>query len=244
MSWYKDWFLDANYSVVYEHRDDREAEQIMDLIEQTTGHDTKRRVLDLACGSGRHAISFAKRGYSDVTGVDLSSALLDEGRAAAKELALPIKFLERDMRDVPQEKFDLAVNLFTSFGYFNKDEENAEVIVNVAQSLNDGGYFVIDFLNSLYVRKHLVAHDERLLPGGKRLEQSRWIEDGRVEKRLLIRDVEEAHEYAESVRLFELKDFERMFTTAGLTLEYLFGDYMGEPFDKGKSSRLIMFAKK
>ena len=243
-AWYKDWFLDANYTVVYEHRDDREAEQIMDLIEQTIGCDTNRRILDLACGSGRHAISFAKRGYKDVTGVDLSPALLADGEVAARKLGFYIRFLERDMRDVPQEKFDLAVNLFTSFGYFDKDEENAEVIVNVAQALNDDGYFVIDFLNSHHVRKHLVAHDERLLPGGKRLEQLRWIEDGRVEKRLLIRDAEEAHEYAESVRLFELKDFERIFSTAGLQLKHVFGSYAGEPFDMELSSRLIMFAKK
>ena len=244
MSWYKDWFIDSNYSVVYEHRDDREAEQVMDLIEDAIGRDTTRRVLDLACGSGRHAISFAKRGYADVTGIDLSPTLLAEGRAAASRLGFPIRFLERDMRKVPQEKFDLAVNLFTSFGYFNSDEENAEVIVNVARVLNNGGYFVIDFLNSHYVRKHLVAHDERLLPGGKRLEQSRWIEDGRVEKRLLVRDGEEAQEYVESVRLFELKDFENMFAASGLTLAYLFGDYTGDGFDREKSSRLIMVAKK
>jgi SAM-dependent methyltransferase len=244
MSWYRDWFLDANYSVVYEHRDDREAEQVIDLIELTIGLDRKRRVLDVGCGSGRHSILFASRGYSDVTGIDLSRALLDEARNSSEKLGLTIQFLERDMRDLPKEKFDLAVNLFTSFGYFDKDEENASVIQSVAEVLNRGGYFVIDFLNSQFVRKHLVAHDERLLPGGMRLEQSRWIEDGRVEKRLLIRNGEEAHEYIESVRLFELKDFERMFQDAGLQIHHQFGDYTGEPFDADRSKRLILFAKK
>jgi SAM-dependent methyltransferase len=244
MSWYRDWFLDANYSVVYEHRDDREAEQVIDLIELTIGLDRKRRVLDVGCGSGRHSILFASRGYSDVTGIDLSRALLDEARNSSEKLGLTIQFLERDMRDLPKEKFDLAVNLFTSFGYFDKDEENASVIQSVAEVLNRGGYFVIDFVNSQFVRKHLVAHDERLLPGGMRLEQSRWIEDGRVEKRLLIRNGEEAHEYIESVRLFELKDFERMFQDAGLQIHHQFGDYTGEPFDADRSKRLILFAKK
>ncbi|HWF43922.1 MAG TPA: methyltransferase domain-containing protein [Candidatus Kapabacteria bacterium] len=244
MSWYRDWFLDANYSVVYEHRDDREAEQVIDLIEQTIGLERKRRVLDVGCGSGRHSILFALRGYSDVTGIDLSRSLLDEARNSAEKLRIAIQFLERDMRDLPKEKFDLAVNLFTSFGYFDKDEENASVIDSVGEVLNRGGYFVIDFLNSHFVREHLVAHDERLLPGGMRLEQSRWIEEGRVEKRLLIRNGEEAHEYVESVRLFELEDFERMFHHAGLQIEYRFGDYTGEPFDADRSKRLILFAKK
>ena len=244
MSWYRDWFLDANYSVVYEHRDDREAEQIIDLIEKTIGVERNRRVLDIACGSGRHAILFAIRGYSDVTGIDLSNALLDEARSASHKQRMSVRFLERDMRDLPDEQFDLAVNLFTSFGYFDKDEENARVIDRVAGVLNEGGYFVIDFLNSQYVRKHLVAHDVRLLPGGMRLEQSRWIEEGRVEKRLLIRNGEEAHEYVESVRLFDVKDFERMFGTAGLTIEQKFGGYTGEPFDRDSSKRLILFARK
>jgi SAM-dependent methyltransferase len=242
--WYKDWFLDANYSVVYEHRDDEEAEQMLDLIEQTIGRDTRRRVLDLGCGSGRHAVSFAKRGYSDVTGIDLSPTLLDEARAAAVDTTLDIRFLERDMRDVPDEMFDLTVNLFTSFGYFDEDEDNAVVVRNVAEHLSAGGYFVIDFFNSPWVRDHFVAHDERVLAGGGRLEQSRWIENGRVEKRLLIRDGLDAHEYIESVRLFELADFEKMFAQSALHIVHVFGSYTGEPFDLRKSSRLILFARK
>ena len=244
MSWYKDWFRDANYSTVYEHRDESEAEQMIDLIERTTGHDTSRRVLDLACGSGRHALSFARRGYADVTGVDLSPTLLDEGRSISAELGYNIRFLERDMRDVPNESFDLTVNLFTSFGYFATDEENAGVVQSVASHLSVGGYFVIDFFNSHYVREHFVAHDERVLSGGRRLEQSRWLQDGRVEKRLLIRDALDAQEFIESVRLFELKDFERMFNESGLKLAHIFGSYTGETFDSKKSSRLIMFAQK
>ena len=244
MSWYKDWFLDANYRVVYEHRDEGEAAQMLDLIEQTIGRDTDRRVLDLGCGSGRHAISFARRGYKDVTGVDLSSTLLNEAKVSADALGLDVRFIERDMRELPSETFDLVVNLFTSFGYFDKDEENALVIANVASHLNPGGYFVIDFLNSQFVREHLVAHDERVLPGGARLEQSRWIENGRIEKRLLIRNGLEAQEYIESVRLFDASDFIQMFGMCGLRVEHTFGSYFGEPFDSRRSSRLILFARK
>jgi SAM-dependent methyltransferase len=244
MAWYKDWFCDSNYRVVYEHRDETEAEQMIDLLERTIGHEPKRRVLDVGCGSGRHTISFAKRGYKDVTGIDLSASLLSEAREQSATLGLSIRFLERDMRDVPDETFDLAVNLFTSFGYFDKDEENAEVIRNVAKCLPKSGQLVIDFLNSQWVRAHLVAHDERVVPDGTRIEQTRWIENGRIEKRLLIRNSFEAKEYIESVRLFELYDFERMFRDAGLTIVHIFGSYSGDAFEPDTSPRLIMFSTK
>ncbi len=242
MTWYKDWFKDANYSVVYENRDEIEAEEMIDLIERTIGHKPERRVLDVGCGSGRHAISFAKRGYDDVTGIDLSPTLLAEAREQAKKLDLPIRFFERDMRDIPDEPFDLAVNLFTSFGYFDSDEDNEAVITNVAKQLaKNDGWFVIDFLNSRWVREHLIAHDERVAPNGMHIEQTRWIENRRIEKRLLIRNTVEASEYIESVRLFDLADFERMFQHAGLTLRHVFGTYQGALFNPDTSPRLIMF---
>ena len=242
MTWYKDWFRDSNYKVVYEHRDEFEAEEIIDLIEQTIGHQPERRVLDVGCGSGRHAILFAKRGYADVTGIDLSPTLLQEAREQATRLDLSIRFLERDMRDIPDEAFDLAVNLFTSFGYFDTDEENATVIENVTKHLiQNKGWFVIDFLNCHWVRQHLVSHDERVALNGMHIEQTRWIENRRIEKRLLIRNAVEANEYIESVKLFDLNNFQNMFRTAGLTLQHVFGTYGGAPFSPDTSPRLIMF---
>ncbi|HET6400156.1 MAG TPA: methyltransferase domain-containing protein [Candidatus Kapabacteria bacterium] len=244
MTWYKDWFRDANYSVVYEHRDEIEAEQMLDLIERCVGHDPARRVLDVGCGSGRHTIAFAKRGYADVTGIDLSPALLAEGRKEAARLELPIRFIESDMREIPEETFDLALNLFTSFGYFESDEDNSAVILRAANHLAKGGWFVLDFLNSHWVREHFVAHDERVAQNGTHVEQTRWIENNRIEKRLLLRNNFEAKEYIESVRLFELSDFERMFSNAGLTIRHLFGTYAGSAFDPDTSPRLIMFAER
>ena len=242
MAWYKDWFRDANYNVVYEHRDEEEAERMLNLIEHTIGHNPVRRVLDLGCGSGRHTIAFAKRGYSNVTGVDLSPALLQEARKESEHQHLHIRFLERDMREVPEGTFDLILNLFTSFGYFEQDEENASVIQNAARHLATDGWFVLDFLNSQWVRKHLVAHDERKASNGTTIEQTRWIENNRNEKRVLIRDKFEAKEYVESVRLFDLADFERMFVAAKLSILHYFGSYSGQPFDAETSPRLIMFA--
>ena len=248
--WYEAWFKDANYSVVYAHRDEDEAEYLLDLIERVTGKQRARSILDLGCGSGRHAISLARRGYADVTAVDLSPTLLEEARSNAKEAHVSVKFVEQDMRDLNSEdKYDLVLNLFTSFGYFALDEENAKVIHSVAKALKPFGMFILDFFNAQWVRTHLVARDERILADGRRLEQTRWLENGRVEKRLLLRgspigvEATEAHEFFESVRLFDLEDFKRMFDAAGLSLVETFGSYSGSPFDAERSPRLIMFVK-
>ncbi len=243
MTWYKDWFQDANYRMMYEHRDEGEAETAVELIEQTVGRDPGRSVLDVACGSGRHSIAFARRGYR-VTGIDLSPTLLEQARTQAQALGLNITFLQNDMRDIPDGTFDLAVNLFTSFGYFEKDEDNAEVIRNVAAHLVAGGWFVIDFLNALWVREHLIEHDTRVVGTGIHVEQTRWIEAGRIEKRILIRSAGEAREYIESVRLFDYADFERMLHDAGLELQHAFGSYSGAALDLETSPRLIMFTKR
>ena len=242
--WFQNWFRDANYSVVYAHRDEEDAENLIDLVERVTGSAPERAVLDLCCGAGRHAIALARRGYNHVCGVDLSTTLLDRAREAARTLGVEVEFDLCDMRLLPgTPKFDLVLNLFTSFGYFATDEDNTSAIAAVAGALSEEGWFVLDYFNADWLRSHLIARDERVLPDGGRLEQTRWIENGRVEKRILIRRDEEAQEFFESVRLFSLEDFERMFGQTHLRVMKTFGNYNGGPFDAKSSPRLIMFAK-
>jgi 2-polyprenyl-3-methyl-5-hydroxy-6-metoxy-1,4-benzoquinol methylase len=243
--WYRDWFRDSNYLTVYQHRDTQEAEQMLALIERTIEHSLDESILDLGCGSGRHSISLAKRGYQNITGIDLSPTLLEVAKKTAEEEGLSVRFEQHDMRHIPDEwKFDLVINLFTSFGYFETDEENAEVINGMCKALKPGGWLVMDFFNSHWLRHNLVAHDERIMPDGKRLEQTRWIENGRVEKRLLLRSTSEAVEFVESVRMFTLEEFKQMFAQNGLVLKHLFGGYDGSEFNEANSNRLIMFAQR
>src|SRR5687768_13945737 len=175
--WYRDWFRDSNYLTVYQHRDTQEAEQMLTLIEKITGDRKDLRILDLGCGSGRHSLSLAKRGYKNITGIDLSPTLLEVAKQTAQEEGLNIRFEQCDMRQIPADwQFDLVINLFTSFGYFETDEENAEVIQGMSKSLVPGGWLVMDFFNSDWLRHNLISHDERIMPDGRRLEQTRWIE--------------------------------------------------------------------
>jgi len=243
--WYRDWFRDSNYLTVYQHRDTQEAEQMLTLIEKITGDRKDLRILDLGCGSGRHSLSLAKRGYKNITGIDLSPTLLEVAKQTAQEEGLNIRFEQCDMRHIPADwHFDLVINLFTSFGYFETDEENAEVIQGMSESLVPGGWLVMDFFNSDWLRHNLISHDERIMPDGRRLEQTRWIEKGRVEKRLLLRSTSEAVEFVESVRMFSLDEFKQMFAQNGLKLKHLFGGYDGSEFHEATSARLIMFAER
>ena len=133
-----DWFADedfwaAAYPFMFpEERFVKAAEQV-DKILRLAGFEP-RTVLDLCCGPGRHSAQFAKRGFR-VTGVDRSPFLLQKARQCAAAENLDIEWIEQDMRAFRRpEGFDLAVNLFTSFGYFDDDAENRAVLRNVLPS--------------------------------------------------------------------------------------------------------------
>ncbi|MDP4231468.1 MAG: class I SAM-dependent methyltransferase, partial [Bacteroidota bacterium] len=167
--WYEDWFADERYLALYLHRNTAEAERALDLIERTTGIGKDAAILDLACGAGRHSISLAKRGYTTITGIDLSPTLIAEAKKNAVAEGVAVRFELQDMRSFTGS-YDLVMNLFTSFGYFPDDAENEAVICRVGACLKASGYFVIDFLNAEIVRRDLVTHDEKTIASGERIE--------------------------------------------------------------------------
>ena len=215
-AWYEDWFADERYLALYHHRNSEEASLVLDLIEEKTGITKESAILDLACGAGRHSINLAARGYKNITAIDLSPTLIREAKKNAEAEGLNIHFELRDMRHF-DGSYDLIINLFTSFGYFEGDEENAEVIARVGKCLNSGGYFVIDFFNAELIMGSISPHDEKIISSGERIEQFRTIINNRIEKIILIHSGDATSEFHESVRLFALEDFERMFVKAGIT---------------------------
>jgi ubiquinone/menaquinone biosynthesis C-methylase UbiE len=173
-------------------------------------------------------------------GLDLSMALL---KVARKE-SVDAPYVRADMRELPfaDESFDLVVNLFTSFGYFEEDGEHARVLACVRAATRRGGTFVIDFLNASQVRRELVPYDERV-ENGITIEQRRTIsgDDRFVEKRIRLR--ERGKEYIERVRLLSAADLERMLTAAGFDVLKRFGDYSGVGWSEN-SPRTILFASR
>ena len=233
--WFEHWFGEE-YLRLYPHRDETDASQAIDLI---ATHMEGRRVdavLDLACGAGRHARLLCDRWWT--VGLDLSSALLRVARRESPDAP----YVRADMRELPfaAESFDLAVNLFTSFGYFEDDLAHARVLKCVAAATKRGGTFVLDFLNPDEVRRNLVAYDERVA-GGDTVEQFRAISTDRkyVEKTIRVR----GREYLERVRLFSRAELEGMLAAAGFEVVARAGDYTGSPWSED-SSRTILFAER
>lgn len=240
--WYEEWFDTEAYELVYKGRDESDAEPLVDLVEALADPAPGVRILDVACGRGRHARILARRGY-DVTGFDLSRRALEVARVRAEEEGLDIAFERGDMREpIAQSAFDGAVNLFTSFGYFETDEEHEQALRQIARALKPNGWFVQDYLNPPHARETLIRQDRRS-ENGLEIEQHRWIEDGRLEKEIRLNRDGRSKTFLESVRLFGREDFERMYREAGLELIETRGSYEGDPYRERTSPRLILYAR-
>jgi SAM-dependent methyltransferase len=260
MSWYSQWFTDEMYLELYAHRDAAEARQAIDLFEQasglrggdapaTTRHPLSAEetpwmntapLLDLACGTGRHAFELARRGYA-VIAADLSPTLLAAAARKTRRYHRRISLLRADMRRLPfSPAFSAVLQLFTAFGYFQRDEENEAVIAGVRHCLPAGGWYMLDFLNAESVADSLIPFTKTALPGGHVI-QERSIHDNRVVKHIRIHENGREREFVESVRLFDIDDFAGMFSRNGFKLMEVYGDYDGTAF-AAASPRCIMFA--
>jgi SAM-dependent methyltransferase len=235
--WFEQWFGE-DYLRIYQHRDESEAERAIELIAAHLPGGEIEAVLDLACGAGRHSKPLCERWWT--VGLDLSASLLRVARREAPDAP----YVRADMRELPfaDESFDLVVNLFTSFGYFEDDREHARVLACVRTAMKPRGTLVIDFLNATQVRRNLVPYDERV-ENGITIEQSRTItpDDRFVEKTIRLREL--GREYVERVRLFSAGDLERMLVGAGFDVVHRFGDYAGAHWSEN-SPRTILFASR
>ena len=240
MDWFKNWFDSFYYHKLYRHRNTAEAEEFIDNILNYIDPKSGSRILDLACGKGRHSIYLNKKGY-DVVGVDLSQNSIDEATKSANET---LQFHQMDMRKLTcTQPFNLVMNLFTSFGYFVHKDDNVEVLKGVNSILETKGVLVIDFLNATKVINNLVPQEVQKIDKVT-FTINRFIEDQTVVKTIKVRDGNERYSFQERVSMFELADFEEMFNRTGFELIAHFGNYQLGEFDADVSDRLILVAKK
>ena len=130
--------------------DERTSEHC-NFLEKTLSLKKGGKILDLCCGHGRITNEMAERGYN-MTGQDINNYFMGIAKKKAEELKLIIRWIKSDMREIPfKDEFDAVVNMFTSFGYFEKDEENEKVIKEINKSLKKGGKFIIDISNRDFV---------------------------------------------------------------------------------------------
>jgi len=128
-----------------------------DFIEQELNHNRNARILDVGCGTGRHSIELAKRGYS-ITGIDLSESQLARAKEKAKDAGVTIDFQKHDARALPFDgEFDLAIMLCEGgFSLMETDEMNFEILKNATKALKDSGKFIFTTLNGLFPLFHSV----------------------------------------------------------------------------------------
>lgn len=231
MTWYRDWFGEE-YLDLYSHRDEEEARQHVAFFKTRIGS-VQGPILDLACGEGRHMQEFAELGYRTV-GCDLSMTLLRNALANDARA----RVARADMRLLPfdDQAFGGLVNFFTSFGYFENEDDNLQVAREMCRVLGKGAPFLFDFLNVHRELSRLVTREERESEYGH-IAIERWFDGASrtFNKRIVIA----GRSFLERVRGYDLDEISTLFTAAGLSIATVYGDFEGGAFNDA-SPRLIL----
>jgi len=237
--WFKDWFNTSYYHTLYKNRDDKEAERFIKNLVNFTKMPLNSKILDLACGKGRHSITLNKLGMN-VIGVDLS----EESIAHASQFSTSnLSFEVHDMRDpILNHKFEVVFNLFTSFGYFDSQDENTKVIDSIYNAIQQNGMLIIDFMNCKKVITNLVESETKHIDGID-FKIERKFDSLHIYKSITFRDKDEDFNYTERVQTIKKTDFENLFK-GKFEILHTFGDFDLNPFDEDSSDRLIFITKR
>lgn len=239
MAWFETWFDTPYYHILYKNRDFAEAEHFISLLVKDLDLQRNAKIIDLACGKGRHSVFLNKLGY-EVLGVDLSRESIHHN----KQFENPtLKFEVHDMRNplfsgISNEKVDAVFNLFTSFGYFDSEEEDQSVFKSVRDALKDSGYFVLDFLNETFVKNTLVPEDH-VVKEGIDFHIQKKIEDRHIIKDISFQDKGQDFHFFERVKLHTLAEIEEYGKLFGFERVKVYGDYQLGEFDLQNSPRCI-----
>jgi SAM-dependent methyltransferase len=236
-TWYQEWFDSPLYYELYAARNESDAHNLLALVLKHIPT-PPAKVLDLACGRGRHAINLAEKGYT-VTGIDLAASALEHARNNAIARNVNINFTRADMREPISGTFDAVVNCFTSFGYFKDVNENLLVLENVVSALAPRGVFVIDFLNADFVRQNLVPTEIGTFSNGTYTIR-RVISEPFVEKEIKLLNTDGTiRTFTEQVHLLPATWFQQVMKDLGCVEIASCGSYEGEPFNVVHSPRYI-----
>lgn len=238
--WFASWFDSSHYHKLYANRDDAEASGFVDELVARLRPAGSSTMLDLGCGTGRHAKRLASKGFT-VTGLDLAAGSI---REAKQHEGRGLHFFRHDMRTpFGKNAFDYVFNLFTSFGYFHEPNEHLNVVRNMARSLKPRGRLVLDYMNVPFIEARLRREEVRQLDGVA-YRISRWSDENHIHKRIVIHDTrfEKPLEYVERVAKFRVQDFQRMFALHGLRMAAVYGDYRLQRYDVLTSPRMVLVA--
>lgn len=247
MEWYKKLYTNDFIDVVGFASPEQtkfETDFILSVLKPAPGS----RVLDLCCGYGRHVNYLGKSGNLEITGIDLSDDYLETAR---KDVPSPnVKFIKGDMREIPfNDHFDAIYNMFTSFGFFESDEENEKVIMQVNKALKSKGLFLLDYENKFF----FVFND--VFKKGKhwqKLDGNRYflfentynvIREREIFKASLIENGQVKMSSGYDIRLYSYPEISAMLTRNGFEILQCWGDYRGNEYS-AESKRLIILSRK
>ncbi len=246
MVWFKDWF-GRDYLELYQHRSDEEASRQVEFILSTLPSSAANgRILDIACGRGRHVVQLARRNRL-VWGVDLSSEALQLAGQTIHDENLSALVIRGDMRALPflRDTFSVVLSMFTSFGYFDDDATHGALLAEWRRVLVKGGFLVIDYLNREHLLQSLVPISTRQTADREIIEHRSLSSDSkRIEKEIQIRPLSggETSYFRESVRLYASAEMTEMLQKNGFQKIVRYGSFMGEPHTND-SERLILVAE-
>ena len=239
--WFGEWFDSPYYHILYKNRDNTEAHTFIDNLCIRLGFSEKDKILDLACGKGRHAIYLNHKGF-DATGIDLSAENI---KYASQFSNTKLSFYVHDMREVfAYDQFNYVLNIFTSFGYFDSADEHKSAIVAAANALKSGGKLIIDFLNTYKVVNNLVPIEKKEVDGILFNITKEINSDGYIIKKISFEHEERQFHFQEKVKAISRLEFLEYFQHAGLTCRALLGDYDLDTYKPESSDRMIFIAEK
>jgi SAM-dependent methyltransferase len=238
--WFSEWFDSPYYHILYKNRDEREAEFFLRNLVDRFAFTHEQKLIDLACGKGRHSIYLNSLGF-DVMGVDLAAQSIAAAKASENNR---LHFEVQDLRHLPYlNRFDVALNLFTSFGYFDCDDTNQNVMHQINHILKPNGLVVIDFMNVECVLASLIPYEQKVVDGIL-FTITKKVVDGILLKRIEFNDKGKSYSFSEEVQVLRLADFERLFKIAGFEKVAVYGNYHLDEFDLKQADRLILVGRK
>lgn len=235
---YNNWFDSTYYHILYDNRDYNEAKEFVKTILNHLNLKKNSKILDAACGKGRHSIEIEKFGYK-VTGIDLSKNSISE---AKKHENKNLNFLIHDISIPMNEKFDAVFNLFTSFGY-NDKVKDLDVLNAIEMNLKNDGIGIIDFFNIKKVRNELVE-SEVIVKKDIKFKIKRRVNKNFVSKNITFEDNHIKYSFNENVNALSLNEFKEYFSKTNLEIQEVFGDYNLNNFNSSSSQRLIILFQK
>jgi len=227
--WYEKAF-DKDYLIRYSHRNEKQALSEIKWIEENIPLQKSWVILDACCGQGRHLRSWEERDYFPI-GFDLSADLL-------AQTSSPVFRADQRYWPVKDRCIDLITVMFTSIGYFVDDTDNVLIFDEISRCLRPEGYFVIDTIDPHYLKKNIVPCTDKTLPTGRLVENRRFV-DKRVVKEVNWHSKAGVKEYQESLRLFELEEYEKICEERNLKIEKTFTG-----FSDNAQGRLILIGRK